>query len=94
MHRFRPAFLATSNGLPSYYNPYEFEHTCLLQRQPDGDKNAHTVEDEHLEPSNEIRKCLAVPFVASNHFQGNDVVENFATAIKEVSSLTAFWTLF
>ncbi|XP_059438582.1 DExH-box ATP-dependent RNA helicase DExH8 [Corylus avellana] len=84
VHRFRPAFLATSNGLPSYYDPYEFEHTCLFQCQPDGDKNAHTVEDEHLEPSNEIRKCLAVPFVASNHFQGNDVVENFATAIKEI----------
>lgn len=84
VHRFRPTFLATSNGLPSYYDPYEFEHTCLLKCQPGGDRNARTVEDEHLEPSSEIRKCLAVPFVASNHFQTNDVVEKFATALKEI----------
>lgn len=94
VHRFRPTFLATSNGLPSYYDPYEFEHTCLLKCQPGGDRNARTVEDEHLEPSSEIRKCLAVPFVASNHFQTNDVVEKFATALKEVSSLTVLCTLF
>jgi hypothetical protein len=94
VHRFRPKFLATSNGLPSYYDPYEFEHTCLLNCQPDGDRNAHTVEDEHLEPSSGIRKCLAVPFVASNHFQTNDAVEKLATATKEVSSWTVLCTLF
>lgn len=84
MHRFRPKFLATSNGLPSYYDPYEFEHTCLLECQPDGDTDA--LDDEHLEPSSEIRKCVAEPFVASNNFQTNDVVKNLATTIKEVSS--------
>jgi hypothetical protein len=84
VHRFRPKFLATSNGLPSYYDPYKFEHTCLLKCRPDGDTDA--LDDEHLELSNEIRKCVAVPFVASNHFQTNDVAENLATTIKEVSS--------
>ena len=81
---YRPKFLATSNGLPSYYDPYKFEHTCLLKCRPDGDTDA--LDDEHLELSSEIRKCVAVPFVASNHFQTNDVVENLATTIKEVSS--------
>ncbi|GMY16920.1 DExH-box ATP-dependent RNA helicase DExH8 [Fagus crenata] len=82
VHRFRPKFLATSNGLPSYYDPYKFEHTCLLKCRPDGDTDA--LDDEHLELSSEIRKCVAVPFVASNHFQTNDVVENLATTIKEI----------
>ncbi|XP_030948082.1 DExH-box ATP-dependent RNA helicase DExH8 [Quercus lobata] len=85
VHRFRPKFLATSNGLPSYYDPYEFEHTCLLQCQSDGDTDA--LDDEHLEPSSEIRKCVAEPFVASNNFQTNDVVKNLATTIKEIRVL-------
>ncbi|KAM3735720.1 hypothetical protein ACB098_10G108100 [Castanea mollissima] len=85
VHRYRPKFLATSNGLPSYYDPYEFEHTCLLECQPDGDTDA--LDDEHLEPSSEIRKCVAEPFVASNNFQTNDVVKNLATTIKEIRVL-------
>ncbi|XP_050265490.1 DExH-box ATP-dependent RNA helicase DExH8 [Quercus robur] len=85
VHRFRPKFLATSNGLPSYYDPYEFEHTCLLQCQSDGDTDA--LDDDHLEPSSEIRKCVAEPFVASNNFQTNDVVKNLATTIKEIRVL-------
>lgn len=86
VHRFRPKFLATSNGIPSYYDPYEFEHTCLLKCHPDGDTDEPSVDDEPLEPSNEIRKCLAVPYVASHSFQNGDVVEQLVATIKEVSS--------
>lgn len=87
LHRFRPRFLATADGLPSYYDPYEFEHTCLLKCQQQADKDALPVDNEHPESSTEVMKCVAVPFVASRHFRTNDMVENLATTIKEVSSL-------
>ncbi|OMO81923.1 Zinc finger, CCCH-type [Corchorus olitorius] len=84
IHRFRPKFLAASNGLPTYYSPYEFGHTCLIQCQPPGEKDALSSSDELLEPSFETRKCVAVPFVASGHFQTSDVAEKMANAIKEI----------
>ncbi|KAF8387857.1 hypothetical protein HHK36_026519 [Tetracentron sinense] len=84
VHRFRPKFLVTSDGLPSYYDPYEFKHTCLLQSRANEDTDALATADEHLDPVTETRKCLASPFVASNHFQGNDVAETLATIVKEI----------
>lgn len=84
MHRFRPKFLRASNGLPSYYSPYEFEHTCLLNCQPNGDGNVLTGDDEHPELTQETMECLSVPFVASTEFQKNDVAKKFANIIKEV----------
>lgn len=87
VHRYRPKFLSTSNGLPSYYDPYEFEHICLLTcQQPNEDTDALTTDDKHLEPSSETMKCVAVPFVAPNNFQNNDVAKKLATIIKQVLS--------
>ncbi|XP_059625675.1 DExH-box ATP-dependent RNA helicase DExH8 isoform X2 [Cornus florida] len=79
VHRFRPKFLAKADGLPSFYDPYEFQHTCLLNSQPNRD-----ADDEHLEPVTDTRKCIAVPFVASNHFQASEVAEKLATIVKEI----------
>ncbi|KAG6703938.1 hypothetical protein I3842_07G111000 [Carya illinoinensis] len=87
VHRYRPKFLATSNGIPSYYDPYEFEHTCVLKCHPDGDTDEPPADDEPLHPSNEIRKCLAVPYVASHNFQNSDVVEKLVATIKEIKVL-------
>ncbi|XP_041017233.1 DExH-box ATP-dependent RNA helicase DExH8 [Juglans microcarpa x Juglans regia] len=87
VHRFRPKLLATSNGMPLYYDPYEFEHTCLLKFHPDGDTDEPPADDEPLHPSNEIRKCLAVPYVASHNFQNSDVVEKLVATIKEIKVL-------
>lgn len=84
IHRFRPNFLAASNGIPTYYSPYEFGHTCLLQCRPLGVTNALSSSDEQLEQSLESRKCVAVPFVDSDHFQSNDVAKTLANTIKEV----------
>ncbi|MBA0620836.1 hypothetical protein Godav_006508 [Gossypium davidsonii] len=84
MHRFRPNFLPASNGIPTYYSPYEFGHTCLLECQQQGEIDALSSSDEQLEQSNETRKCVAVPFVASGHFQTNDVAENLVNTIKEI----------
>ncbi|XP_008235089.1 PREDICTED: DExH-box ATP-dependent RNA helicase DExH8 [Prunus mume] len=85
VHRYRPKFLSTSNGLPSYYDPYEFEHICLLTcQQPNEDTDALTTDDKHLEPSSETMKCVAVPFVAPNNFQNNDVARKLATIIKQI----------
>lgn len=84
MHRFRPNFLPASNGIPTYYSPYEFGHTCLLECQQQGKIDALSSSDEQLEQSYETRKCVAVPFVASGHFQTNDVAENLVNTIKEV----------
>ncbi|CAL2281207.1 unnamed protein product [Prunus armeniaca] len=85
VHRYRPKFLSTSNGLPSYYDPYEFEHICLPTcQQPNEDTDALTTDDKHLEPSSETMKCVAVPFVAPNNFQNNDVAKKLATIIKQI----------
>uniref|UniRef100_A0A5B7B8U8 RNA helicase n=1 Tax=Davidia involucrata TaxID=16924 RepID=A0A5B7B8U8_DAVIN len=84
VHRFRPKFLVTSDSLPSYYDPYEFRHTCLLNSQPNGEIDALDTDEEHHGPVSERRKCIAVPFVASDHFQANEVAEKLAAIIKEM----------
>ncbi|KAF8392589.1 hypothetical protein HHK36_022934 [Tetracentron sinense] len=84
VHRFRPKFLVTSDGLPSYYDPYEFKHTCLLQSRLNKDTNALSTADEHLDPVTEARKCIALPFVSSKDFQSNDVAETLATIVREI----------
>lgn len=82
--------MGTSDGLPSYYDPYEFEHTCLVKCQTKEDLDALEVSDHHLEPSHETKKCIASPFVASDDFHKNDVAKTFAGIIKEVLAILAF----
>ncbi|GMN37996.1 hypothetical protein TIFTF001_007280 [Ficus carica] len=84
VHRFRPTFMGTSDGFPSYYDPYEFEHTCLVKCQTKEDSDALEVTDHHLEPSHETKKCIASPFVASDDFHKTDVAKTFAGIIKEI----------
>ncbi|CAL5432147.1 unnamed protein product [Camellia sinensis] len=83
VHRFRPKFLATADGLPLYYEPYEFQHTCLLTCQKNGNTDTMAADDEHSELPNEKRKCISVPFVPSSYFLSHEVAENLATIIKE-----------
>lgn len=84
LHRFRPKSLVKCDGLPSYYNPYEFQHTCHLkcEHNEDGDVLA-IADDEHLDPI-KIRKCIDEQFVAPNHFQLDEVAEKLANIIKEI----------
>ncbi|KAB5515886.1 hypothetical protein DKX38_026534 [Salix brachista] len=84
LHRFRPKFLGTCNDLLTYYDSYEFKHTCLLKCQPKGDNDIVIADDEHEEPSHEMRKCFAVPFVSPSHFQTIKVAENLSNIIKEI----------
>ncbi|CAK7348308.1 unnamed protein product [Dovyalis caffra] len=84
LHRFRPKFLGACDGLPTHYDPYEFEHTCLLKCLPNRDISTVVADDEDDEPSLETRKCFAVPFVAPSHFQTIKVAENFSNIIKEI----------
>jgi len=86
LHRYRPKFLATSSGLPSYYDPYEFRHICLLQPQPSDDGITLSVDGYQ----NEAKKCLAIPFVASHHFQIQSVTEKLTKVIKEVCASLCF----
>lgn len=86
MHKFRPKFLNISNGLPTYYDPYEYEHTCLLKCQPREVIDALDTDDGHLESEEESRKCIAVPFVPSKSFQSHVVSEKLENVIKEVQS--------
>lgn len=83
IHRFRPQFLSESDGLPSYYEPYEFQHTCLLTCQQDGDTDELATDNEDLELS-ETTKCISAPFVPSNYFKSCEVAERFAIVIKEI----------
>ncbi|KAI3996073.1 hypothetical protein MKX01_007179 [Papaver californicum] len=87
MHRFRPKFMVKANGLPSYYNPYEFEHTCSLgylqyRNEDIGSEN----EDGHTNLNLDIEKktCLTLPYVAPDDFKANFVAEKFSTVLKEM----------
>ncbi|KAD3068668.1 hypothetical protein R6Q59_017306 [Mikania micrantha] len=83
MHRYRPNFLATSNGLPSYYEPYEFQHTCLLIVQHNDDSDPLATEDDnnHI---NETKKCTTLPFVDANEFKKIEIAFILANSIKEI----------
>ncbi|KAF2315012.1 hypothetical protein GH714_037553 [Hevea brasiliensis] len=67
LHRFRPRFLAKCDGLPTYYDPYEFGHACLLKSQRNGDRVV-AADDEH-EPSNETKnmRVQLTENVSDNH---------------------------
>ncbi|GMH21879.1 hypothetical protein Nepgr_023722 [Nepenthes gracilis] len=80
LHQYRPKFLATSAGLPLYYDPYEFRHTCLLQCLPSEEALDVAEADKH----DEIRKCLGMPFVSSGDFQTRRVAEKFVDVVKEI----------
>ncbi|XP_052170018.1 DExH-box ATP-dependent RNA helicase DExH8 isoform X2 [Diospyros lotus] len=84
VHRFRPDFLATSDGLPLFYEPFVPQHACLLTCQQNGDIDSLTADNEHLELLGEMRKCISAPFVPSNIYQLNVVAENLATIMKEI----------
>lgn len=83
--------MRSSDGLPCYYDPCDFKHTCLLKCQPKEDSAALEVNDDHLKPSHEAKKCVVVPFVACDDFQKIDVAKNFAAIIKEVLAILAFF---
>ncbi|XP_057509428.1 DExH-box ATP-dependent RNA helicase DExH8 [Actinidia eriantha] len=86
IHRFRPKFLSTSNGLPSYYESYDFQHACILsfQHKQDADADALATDGDDLELLSETVECISVPFVPSNYFQSYEVAEKLATIIKEM----------
>uniref|UniRef100_A0A803NQS1 RNA helicase n=1 Tax=Cannabis sativa TaxID=3483 RepID=A0A803NQS1_CANSA len=80
VHQFRPKFLGSSEGLPCYYDPNDFDHSCLLMScHPKVDSDALEVDDE-----NSTKKCFAIPFVNSNNFKRIDVAKEFAAIIKEI----------
>ncbi|XAR61337.1 RNA helicase [Bertholletia excelsa] len=83
VHRYRPKFLSTSDGLPLYYEPYDFQHTCVLSCQQSPINVLAINEEENLEPS-EMRKCISVPFVPSSYFHSYEVAEILATIVKEI----------
>lgn len=78
LHRYRPQFLQVSDGIPSYYYPYEFQHTCLLE-------DAVGMDDEQLHQSSGLEKCVARPFVSHDHFQTKYVADKMVAVVKEVS---------
>ncbi|KAF3557512.1 hypothetical protein F2Q69_00010241 [Brassica cretica] len=80
LHRFRPQFISSSDSLPTYYDPYEFDHTCCVECQASGDRYQHS-EDQ---PPLETRKCISLPFVPPNAFQANFIAKNMANIIKEI----------
>ncbi|KAG2241988.1 hypothetical protein Bca52824_096167 [Brassica carinata] len=80
LHRFRPQFISSSDSLPTYYYPYEFDHTCCVECQASGDRDQHS-EDQ---PPLETRKCVSLPFVPPDAFQANAIAKNMANIIKEI----------
>ncbi|KAL6505026.1 hypothetical protein OROGR_024843 [Orobanche gracilis] len=84
LHRFRPKSLVISNGAPSHYKPYEFQHTCHLQCMLGHEDDALALEDEGVEDDDESRECVALPFVAPCDFQKDEISTMFASIAKEM----------
>lgn len=82
VHRFRPDFLSKSDGLPPYYNPYRFEHKCLISSQRNGDKDIFAA----LEKIDKTRKCVSEPYVPLNDVESNVVADNLGAKIKEIKA--------
>ncbi|KAJ1402353.1 Zinc finger, CCCH-type [Sesbania bispinosa] len=87
VHRFRPKFLSSFHGLPPYYDPYESKHSCLFKSQPNEHIDVVAADEEGFELSSETKKCVAVPYVTSNHYHSYDVAKVFAAIIKETRAL-------
>lgn len=89
LHRFRPKFFVKSGGLPSYYDPYEFQHTCRLKCEhidEDGDV-LDLYEDEHRDTVSNVQICTNEPFAVANSFQMDEVAANLANIVKEMRSI-------
>ncbi|WOG83786.1 hypothetical protein DCAR_0102964 [Daucus carota subsp. sativus] len=89
LHRFRPNFLVKSGGLPSYYDPYEFQHACHLKCEHielDGDV-LDIYEDEHRDTVSKVQICTNEPFAVANSLPLDDVAVNLASIIKEIRSI-------
>ncbi|KAK3407431.1 hypothetical protein EUGRSUZ_K03485 [Eucalyptus grandis] len=92
LHRFRPNFLGTSEGFPSYNYPCDFQHKCLLECPPNEDEDedenedAAGLDDGKLNSSADTRECVALPFVAPNDFQTKNVAGTLTTVVKEIKA--------
>lgn len=84
IHRSRPKFLSSFRGLPPYYDPYEFKHTCLFKSQPNGHSDVVAADEDNFELLSETKKCVVVPYVTLNHFNSDEVAKIFAAIVKEV----------
>ncbi|XLS96581.1 hypothetical protein HN51_039320, partial [Arachis hypogaea] len=83
VHRLRPKFLSSFRGLPPYFDPYEYEHTCLVTCQGDGNIDGVSAYEEGIKATGET-KCASVPYVTSEEFHSYDVARMFTKIIKEV----------
>ncbi|XP_071699588.1 DExH-box ATP-dependent RNA helicase DExH8-like [Rutidosis leptorrhynchoides] len=84
VHRYRPNFLSSSNGLPAYYEPYEFQHTCHLTVEHDEGSDTLAADYDISNPVTETKKCIALPFVDDNVFRNVDVAFRLVNLIKEI----------
>ncbi|CAN8314498.1 unnamed protein product [Cochlearia groenlandica] len=83
-HRLRPQFISSSNSLPAYYNPYEFDHTCYVECQPSQYSYPHSEDEDNIQSHIEVRKCVSVPYVPPNSFQANSIAKSMTDIIKEI----------
>ncbi|KAF8006730.1 hypothetical protein BT93_K0901 [Corymbia citriodora subsp. variegata] len=88
LHRFRPNFLGTSDGFPSYYYPHDFQHKFLLECPPneDEDEDAADLDDEELNLSVDTRECVAMPFAGPNDFKAKNVSDKLTAVVKEMKA--------
>ncbi|KAI4374342.1 hypothetical protein MLD38_012349 [Melastoma candidum] len=84
LHRYRPSFLGISDGFPSYYDPYEFQHTCLIKCLPNEDTDEAAQDEDNHFPTNVLQICISVPFVTTRHFNTKNISEKLAKIIKEI----------
>lgn len=93
LHRFRPKCLVMSNNIPIHYDPYNFRHACHLKCVNE-EADTLAVEYEDNEHDNELKECVAVPFVGPYDFHTDDVARKFASIVKEVPTLWFPWFSF
>jgi hypothetical protein len=83
MHRFRPKFLCLLKGPPSYYNDYEFKHTCLLS-PGQIEANLSFAVGTELADDFLTDVCIQAPYVDSGSFNTLRVGNELTGIIKEI----------
>ena len=82
MHLYRPKFLTWSQGPPSYYSAYDFQHLCKFYPDESLLKNIILLEDEPIEA---FEKCDGSQFVTSGHFHRLEDIEMLRKLIGQVN---------
>eukprot|EP01018_Ginkgo_biloba_P006189 Gb_19793 [translate_table: standard] len=89
MHRFRPMFLCQLKGPPSYYNDYEFKHTCFLSPGKNEDNLSMLSLDNEITDTTCTDICVQAPYVDPGSFNPSSMGKELTLFVEEIRSQCA-----